>query len=108
MALPLSLQIVLALLLVAVFGATWLLRRRRARAGTLAPWLAGWLGPTAEAEALQLLRPVRLAPGVNLQVVRWGEEELLLAYTANGVNVVARRALASTAPASAPSATGSA
>lgn len=73
-----GLQLVLAGALVAMLAGVYRLRRRQmaaARPGT----------------ALQSLQALRLAQGVSLHAVQWGDEQVLLACTAAGVTVVSRR-----------------
>jgi len=89
-ALPWSVQMLLALLLVAVFGLGYLLRRRSNGSG-VPRLLANWLGRQSDQEPLLTRRAVQLAPGVSLHVVQWDAEEFLLSCTARGVSVISRR-----------------
>lgn len=92
---PLSLQVLLILLLVGVVVLSWWMRRRgvgtsrfaRAGARLLRPWrlAAGTDAP------LEVLRAVRLTPDASLHVVRWSGEDLLLACSSGGVEVLRRR-----------------
>jgi hypothetical protein len=62
-------------------------RRRHGASPKLPAWWAGKPAPGT----LQIVQVVRLPQGASLQVVHWGEQELLLACTPAAVNVIGTR-----------------
>lgn len=91
--LPLAVQMLLAVALIAGLAAVYKLRARKVMGG-------------GTAGALHAAQALRLTQGASLHVVRWGDEELLLGSTASGVSLLSRR---TTAPAAgAPSQGGAA
>lgn len=78
-------QLALAAGLLVVLAGLYKLRQKRAQQGGAAPALA--VGPAQ-----------RLAQGISVHTVTWGDEEILVACAAHGVTVLSRRARAAGSP----------
>jgi flagellar biogenesis protein FliO len=74
-----ALVIAVALALAALYGVR-----------KFAPWLAAPAGRATKGGTLQLVESLRLSPRLNLLVVEFGAERILLASSEQGITVLAR------------------
>ncbi|MGE4244216.1 hypothetical protein [Ramlibacter sp.] len=94
--LPVAVQVLLALLVVLALVLALVLQRRRGGGFSLRGF-GGLAHPHAAGSAPCALHALRLTPSASLHLVRWGDEELLIACGASHVELLARRPVAAAA-----------